>query len=94
MTFQSVKKTRSCAKYKHGLTTQFSYRDVEILNSVIIQITAYSKMYQPKTESIFFLLEFAGCADYDNKLIRVVYQYQLTSMVKYLSVTVRNYAEK
>lgn len=51
-------------------------------------------MYQPKTESIFFLLEFAGCADYDNKLIRVVYQYQLTSMVKYLSVTVRNYAEK
>lgn len=49
-------------------------------------------MYQPKTESIFFLLEFAGCADYDNKLIRVVYQYQLTSMVKYLSVTVRNYA--
>ena len=50
-------------------------------------------MYQPKTESIFFLLEFAGCADYDNKLIRVVYQYQLTSMVKYLSVTVRNYAE-
>ena len=51
-------------------------------------------MYQPKTESIFFLLEFAGGADYDNKLIRVVYQYQLTSMVKYLSVTVRNYAEK
>ena len=63
-----------------------SVRDVEIPNSVIIQITAYSEMYQPKTESIFFFLEFAGCADYD-KIIRIVYQYQLKSMVKYLSVT-------
>lgn len=71
-----------------------SVRDVEIPNSVIIQITAYSEMYQPKTESIFFFLEFAGCADYDNKIIRIVYQYQLKSMVKYLSVTVLGYAEK
>lgn len=51
-------------------------------------------MYQPKTESIFFFLEFAGCADYDNKIIRIVYQYQLKRMVKYLSVTVLGYAEK
>ena len=51
-------------------------------------------MYRPKTESIYFLLWFAGCADYDNKLIKIVYQYQLTSMVKYLFVTVRGYAEK
>lgn len=63
MTFQSVKDIRYCAMFQlHN-----SVRDDEIPNSVIIQITAYSKMCQPKMESIFFLLEFAGCADYDNK---------------------------
>lgn len=49
-------------------------------------------MYQPKTESICFFWNLPVVLI--NKIIRIVYQYQLKSMVKYLSVTVLGYAEK